>query len=304
MTSDLELLGKTLRQARERAGMSQRETAEAANISPTYIRALEASSNPNTKKASRPSAAVLRAVAAALGADADALLGLAGYEKVATKRPARPAMDAPARNTVEGDLKRIRDASKRLHHRSPFIYAQTVERFGQFTAEFLAMADGSLRCTAEEEPYLTRLAYRQSRSTIRAVSYQDEKWWLGRRGREYLRLHAEVRKKGVEITRIFLVPEVLHNPLRETFEKHVELGIRSFVLAPGDVDETLCRDFVIFDEDLLRTGDPLGFDTDRKKAEFNDSPVNISQALVDFRRLHEIASNMPSETETIISQLE
>lgn len=303
MTSDLQLLGKTLRQARERAGMSQRETAEAANISPTYVRALEVSSNPNTKKASRPSAAVLRAVAAALGTDADTLLELAGYEKAASKL-ARPAMEAPARNTVEGGLKRMRDASKRLHHRSPFIYAQTVERFAQFTAEFLTMADGCLRCTAEEEPYLTRLAYRQCRSSVRAISYQDEKWWLGRRGREYLRLHAEVRKKGIEITRIFLVPQDLQNSLRETFEKHVELGIRSFVLSPDDVDDTLCRDFVIFDEDLLRTGDPLGFDTDRKKAEFIDNPVEIAQALVDFRRLHDIASNLPSETETIIAQLD
>ena len=182
-----------------------------------------------------------------------------------------------------------------MHHRSPFIYTHTVERLSQFTAEFMAMTEGTLRCTAEEEPYLTRLAYRQSKSSIRAVSYQDERWWQSRRGRDYLRLQAEIRKRDIEITRIFLVDEQQQPNLVETFRKHVELGIRSYVLDPADVDEVYWRDLIIFDEDLLRIGDSPGDDSDRKKAEFTDSQVDIAQALEDFRALYRIASNTPSE---------
>jgi hypothetical protein len=87
------------------------------------------------------------------------------------------------------------------------------------------------------------------------------------------RLHADVHKKGIKITRIFLVPEVLQTSLRETFEQHAEFGIHSFALSPDDVDDTLCRDFIIFDEDLLRSGAPLGSDTDRKKAVSSTIPL-------------------------------
>ena len=64
--TDLDRLGKMLKDARERGGLSQREVAEAAGISPTYIRTLEARTNPNTKKASRPSSAIVVALAVAL----------------------------------------------------------------------------------------------------------------------------------------------------------------------------------------------------------------------------------------------
>jgi transcriptional regulator with XRE-family HTH domain len=295
--TDLDKLGQKLKQARKQSGMSQRQTAEAANISPTYVRALESSSNPNTNKPSRPSPAVLLAMGNVLNLNADDLLGLAGYDSEETK-PGTPPIGGPER-----DLKRIRDAAKKLNQRHPFIYAQSAERLGKFSTEFAAMADGTFRCTAEEEPYLTRVAYRQAKSTVRAVSYQDEKWWGDKRGRDYLRLHVEVRKRGIEITRIFLVPEDKQRDLKETFEAHRDLKIPTFVMSPYDVRVELCRDFVIFDDELLRVGSPPRFD-DRKTAEFTDNSARIQQALGDFHALYRIASNTPTEVDHILEQWE
>lgn len=296
--TDFDRLGQLLKEAREHSGMSQRQTAEAANISPTYVRAIESRSNPNTNKPSRPSPAVLRAMGNALNVNAETLLNLAGYDSEATKRG---TVGGPTQNTLEWDLKRMKDAARKLNQRHPFIRAQSVERFSKFSTEFAAMADGTVRCTAVEEPYLTRMAYRQATSTIMAVSYQDEKWWTDKRGRDYLKLHDEVCKKGVEVTRIFLVPEQYQPALLETFEKHLELGIQTFVMAPSDVKPELCRDFVLFDEELLRVGSPSHLD-DSKTAEFTDNPVRIDQAQGDFRALHRIALNTPTEVKHILEQ--
>ena len=296
--SDLGDLGQLLKEAREQSGMSQRQAAEAANISPTYVRALESSNNPNTNKPSRPSPAVLLAMGNALNVDPDVLLDKAGYDPELSKQAA-PTIGGSVQKAVEWDLKRMRDAARKLNQRHPFINEQSVERLSKFTKEFLAMADGTFRCSAEEEPYLTRVAYRQAKSRIRAVSYQDEQWWESKRGRDYLRLHDEVRTRGIKITRIFLVPEDRQRELKETFERHVELGIETFVLPPRDVKVELCRDFVIFDEDLLRVGG-LPRIGDLKTAEFTDNSARIEQAGGDFDALYRIASNTPTEAQHIL----
>jgi transcriptional regulator with XRE-family HTH domain len=300
--TDLAELGQLLKETREQSGMSQRQAAEAANISPTYVRALESSSNPNTNKPSRPSPAVLMAISSALNIEPDVLLRLAGYDPDPAKRATSQSIAGPAQRGLERDLKRIRYAAKELSQRTPFIQAQSVERFSKFTSEFVAMADGTFRCTPEEEPYLTRVAYRQAKATIRAVSYQDESWWESKGGRDYLKLHDEVRDKRVDITRIFLVPEDRRYSLRETFQAHVDLKIPTFVMSPSDVPVELCRDFVIFDEELLRVSGPPRLD-DRKAAEFTDSAARILQALGDFHALYRIAVNMPTEAEHILSQM-
>jgi len=238
------------------------------------------------------------AIGNVLKVDPEILLDKAGYNPELTKQ-APPTIGAVAQKAVDSDLRRMRDGAKKLNQRHDFIKAQSVERLRKFTTEFLAMADGTFRCSAEEEPYLTRLAYRQAKSMIRAVSYQDEQWWESKRGRDYLRLHDEVRNNGIEVTRIFLVPEEKQPNLKTTFEKHVELGISTFVMSPRDVAVGLCRDFVIFDEDLLRVGGSPRID-DLKAAEFTDNSARIEQARGDFESLHRIAINTPTEAEHIL----
>jgi len=194
--ADLDDLGQLLKKAREQSGLSQRKAAEAAKISPTYVRTLESSSNPNTNKPSRPSPEVLLAMGNALKVDPEILFDMAGYDPELTKQVA-PTIGDSAQRSIDSDLRRMRDATKKLDQRHDFIKMQSVERFSKFTKEFLAMADGTFRCRAEEEPYLTRVAYWQAKSTIRAVSYQDEQWWESKRGRDYLRLHDEVPRRTI-----------------------------------------------------------------------------------------------------------
>jgi|SRR5215203_1203894 len=301
-SADFEELGRVLRQARQHSRMSQRETAEAANISATYVRALEAAANPNTKKPSQPSPAVLQAMGKVLRLDAEDLLRLAGHDPEAIRKAEGQGAADTTGGSVERDLRTMKDAAKKLQLRHPFIHAQAVERVEKFTTEFMALVEGTFRCTAEEEPFLTRLAYRQARSRIQAVSYQDEKWWMSKHGREYLRLNAEVHDKGIKVTRIFLIPEEHQPAMREIFERHVEIGIPAFVMSPEEAGEVLCREFVIFDDGLLRTGelpDSRGF----RKAEFTDNPAFIAQASGEFRALYRIARNTPTEAEYILEEM-
>jgi transcriptional regulator with XRE-family HTH domain len=295
-------LGERLKAARVRAGLSQRATANAAKISATYVRALEGAANPNTNKPSLPSPTILQALANALNVDYDELLDLAGYDAESIGEVEAQGIGITTSESIDRDLKTIKDATRNLQHRHPFISAQAVERMGRFTTEFLAIADGTFRCTAEEETLLTRVAYRQCKSGIRAVSFQDEEWWPSVRGRDYLDLHEEVRNKGIKITRIFIVSEDRRLALRETFKRHIELRIPTFVISPEDATVRLCRDFIIFDEDLLRVGSPPGL-AGFKAAEFTDNSAPLTQARADFDALYRVAKNTPTEAEHILERL-
>jgi transcriptional regulator with XRE-family HTH domain len=300
--ADLSRLAERLKDARTQVRMSQRRVADAAKISPTYVRTLENAANPNTKKPSRPSPAVIQAMARALNVDYAELLDLAGYDAEAMRGAEAQGMGVSKGESVDRDLKTIKDAARNLQHRHPFIHTQALERCSRFTTEFLAIADGTFRCTAEEEPFLTRMAYRQCQKTVKAVSFQDEEWWPSSRGRDYLDLHEEVRNKGIEITRIFIVSQDRRPALKEAFKRHIELRIPTFVMSPEEATVRLCRDFIIFDENLLRVGGTPGF-AGFKAGEFTDNSAPLAQALGDFNALYTMAKNTPTEAEHILEQM-
>ena len=116
------------------------------------------------------------------------------------------------------------------------------------------MAAGTIRYSADEEPVLNQIAVQQTTARISAVSFEDEEWWLDLRGQDYLRAHADALKKGIMIERIFLVPFDKQAALKDTFQHHLDLGIEAFVLTPDEVNELHRRDFVVYDDLLLRTG--------------------------------------------------
>ena len=118
-SADFDELGRVLREARLDLRMSQRETAEAANISATYVRALEAGANPNTKKPSQPSPAVLQAMGNVLGLDYEGLLRLAGYEPEAIRKAEGHAATSPS-DSVEWGFEDYQGCGQEAPTSSPF----------------------------------------------------------------------------------------------------------------------------------------------------------------------------------------
>lgn len=301
MEHELAELGTLIEQTRLRAGRSARAVADAAGLSPAYLRAIERGRNPKTKKASRPSPEALVGVARALSLEPEELLGLAGYDP-AIAQGLLTASGTPARGGIDDYLRQIQEAVKKFNRLSPFMHDRALARLADFSADFRAIAGGTLRVTPEEEPHLTRLAVKKCEDHLRAVSYQDEPWWQGPPGDSYLELHEELKQNDVRMTRIFLVREEALESLRPTFERHVELGIETYVLMPDQVNEYYWRDFVVYDDVLLRTAAVTDPTTDRKTAEFTDDPGRIAQALGDFNALKDIAETSFASLDRVLSE--
>lgn len=304
--TDLLRLGRDLEAARLTAGLSAREVADMAGLSPVYLRALERGNNPKTGKPSRPSAEALINICRALGTPPEPMLELAGYDPEQAHSSAQgTSAAAPSRRAIESMLRELQDASRHLNLRSPFMHARVMESLEQFTADYKAMTLGVLRCDAKDEPHLTRLAIAGCRAHLRAISYQDEPWWLSESGDVYLELHQQRKEEdGVEMTRIFLVDPQKLPELRPTLQRHLDLGIKTYVLDPQQVDPGYWRDVVIYDDVLLRTADETAIASDQKRAEFTDEPGRVGQARQEFEDLRRVAENALASAERVLERLD
>jgi transcriptional regulator with XRE-family HTH domain len=301
-TAELVQLGRDLEAARVTAGLSAREVAEMAGISAGYLRAIERGSNPKTGRPSRPGREAVLAIARALALDAGEILSRYGYPESSSAGFAGRRSQVPARRAVNSLLGQLHGAVKGLNHRSPFMYTCTVDRLEEFAADFRLMAEGTLRATPEEEPHLTRMAVDQCRSHLRAVSYQDGSWWAGPAGDSYLQLHGELANREVEMTRIFIIQPDTLDGLRPTLERHVELNIHTYVLYEEEVNDYYWRDFVLYDEVLLRLATAVDPTASRKTAEFTDDPSRIMQALEDFKYLYRVATANIASTQRAVAK--
>lgn len=293
-----QLLGIDLATTRRKAGLSVSELADLSGCSDGYIRTLEAGVNPKTGKASRPSEAKIVGLAHALGQDPRAWLEMVGYD------PDLAATDPqPAKGGVDYYLRRLREASKLLPQRSPFMHAQAISVLMRLANEFERAARGSIEIAPLEEPELTQQAVNSCRSALRAVSYQDEHWWRSAGGDTYLEHHEALLSRGVEITRIFLIQgDRGFEALAPTLEKHIDLGIQAYVLDPESVESSSRRDFVIYDDVLLREASSVddGEEIDLKEAEFTDDPVRIQGALLKFERMRNAAISLGGDAQRLL----
>ena len=295
---DLVQLGKLIEAARRAAGLSASEVAASAGISPAYMRTLERGLNPKTQRPSRPALDPLLGIALAIDQDPKPWLALAGYaEHLADTR------SMPARGGVDDHLRSVQESAKLLNKRSPFMAAQALDVLKRLSKEFAMAAGGTVLCGPKEEPTLTQAAVAACDQHLRAVSYQDEGWWNSSSGDRYLEHHDLLRQRDVEMTRIFLVGNVGVEALLPTLERHVQLGISTYVIDPEIVDEQQWRDVVIYDDTILRVANPVDSDDyDRKTARFTDDPSQVQVALLDFEDLRTIALADGGDAERVLAK--
>src|SRR5262249_37758951 len=130
-----------------------------------------------------------------------------------------------------------------------------------------ATAHGTYRCEEQEEARLTNDILRFCRSGLKAVSYQDEKWWSSSYGAAFVKLQKEARQRGLSIVRIFIVrrADEVADPkekpsdddLRkiESLLSDTSLHSATFRVSLADVPDAYRRDFVIYDDAVLKSAD-------------------------------------------------
>ncbi len=287
MEDPLVELGRQLEAARKSKGWSARMAAERARISPVYLRTLENGKNPNTGKPSQPTPEILVRVATALNLDPESLLTLAGHDAKGVLNDE----SLPAVNDVRAALDRMSSMANRVSDLHPFMRDRAVSEVERFAADFRRLANGSFRCLPEEEPQLTRTALKGSTKSIKAVSFGDEGWWLGDRGSIYLDYHDRL-PATVKVQRIFLVKEEWWERLKPVFRRHEDAGVEWRVLAPREVAPQYQKDFVVYDDRLLRSV-PLGpvSSAEFKPAIFTQDRLEIEQAVEEFEYLQTVVDS-------------
>lgn len=284
-------LGAAVETRRRDLRRSAREVAEAAGISAVYLRVIETGRNPKTGRASRPSPEVIIRLARALDTPPDELLALAGYRDLR----ADTAAEHGGANGVEGEYQVELDAVGRalalLRTRpSDFMRQVTSEDLASFQAHVAAVAAGSLLCGPGDEARVRRLAVSNAcHVSLRAISYGDDRWWLGSRGKDFVDLCADVtRHDSSTATRIFLLAPPERPAYADVLAQHVAIGAEVLVADPSEVPEASRRDFEIYDRSLLREA-ISGGSPDGRSAEFTDEPSRIHRAEVAFAAARRVA---------------
>ncbi len=301
---DLVELGRRLHAARDAAHISAGTLADMAGISAAYVRILESAENKKTGRPSKPSPTVLVALCQALGLDIDEIFPLAGL-KVSDAQAMQVQRINAARGATSEAIRNIQAAVDSIADRGPFMTAQMQTRLRRFSLEMGLMSRGILRVDPEHEPTVADEAAKSCQHHLRAVSFQDEEWWAGDDGAQYLNQQQELRAREVEITRVFLFKDESElAQYRDAFQRHLDLGIETYVLRIAAVPARLHSDIVIYDDALMRRAFTEDISGGGKAAEFSDDLANVNQALYDFEELVEIAANDPgSVLDAVLQEL-
>lgn len=289
----LRQLGQEIETHRRQAGLTAAELAARVRISPTYMRSIERGFNSKTKRPSRPSDQAIQLIAMAVHGDAERWLKLAGYDV----RSVRAAHGAVLPD-IGHHVREIASAAERVKSRGSFVQHRTLQLTERLAIDLRLAAAGTVRCGPSEEPQLTRMALESCQQSLRAVSYQDEGWWLSSKGDRYLDLHEELRDRGVSMTRIFVIEDV--RPLRPTLARHVAIGITTIVVSKELIPEEQWRDIVIYDDNLVRTADATDPENDRKLAEFTEDPARVSATALEFEQIMRYSLAVGAEAEVVL----
>ena len=286
MSKKLITLGEKLFHARTNADLTARQVADAADISPAYLRTIETGKNPKTKKPSRPRAIVIAKVAAKLNLDVRELLTLAEYNPDLFEGTGSVATG----HLAEQKIRALVQDSKNIGQLHPFLRARTLEELDEFAAKYKAMTSGIFRCPPEKDRFFVRTALESCRSQLRVVTSNPPEWWNSRHAQRYLDLHEPLSRRNVEMTRVFVVDESEEDQLEPALRRHDELGITYHILNFHDVEDHQRLDFVIYDDSLLRfVTEVVRKRGETRIAEFTQDKAQVNQSIVNFDYLKRLA---------------
>jgi hypothetical protein len=119
---------------------------------------------------------------------------------------------------------------------------------------------GRFRAPAEEEWDYTIRSVGKCVHSLRAISYQEEDWWLSSYGELYLDQHKEPLARGVSIQRIFIARgypgEPIFERLRPIMDRQAQMGIDVWFVYEEQVAVsylTFTQDVILYDRTILRT---------------------------------------------------
>ncbi|MGV9452808.1 DUF6879 family protein [Streptomyces sp. NPDC003635] len=178
--------------------------------------------------------------------------------------------------------------------------SEIVKRFAQEEIASLArlmecLSNGTADCPGENNEWLIDLTA-CTKKTLYAISTSvDRDFWSSGPGKRYLVAQDDaIRKRGVEVRRLFLVdsPEEITENLRKLCERQRRYGIDARIVDQSELDiapVTSVSDFIIFDGELCYEIEPDVRATPTKTT-LKMTPDHVSERIERFDALWEASS--------------
>jgi len=164
----------------------------------------------------------------------------------------------------------------------------------EFNGHLQSISQGKYICNSEAELTLTKTILQCCNKCLKAISYQDEKWWTSNDGVLYLSAHEEhIDNAKEKATRIFIIEKKSEESLKPIFKRHKELNIETYILYSDTdgIDDKYKIDFVIYDDYMLRTASEVKNIEGGKDAIFTTEDANVKKFLTLFEQLLVIAKS-------------
>ncbi|HJT56752.1 MAG TPA: hypothetical protein VJ761_09670 [Ktedonobacteraceae bacterium] len=141
-----------------------------------------------------------------------------------------------------------------------------------------------------DESSFRRSGIRDTKSSIQLVQLEDPSYLLGQYGRNYLSAQEEARKRGVEITRIWLQDKevLLNTEIRRIITQQAKLGIKTRIAEKSSVPHRFHKDYGVIDKRIYVTPITRMVNQWEERGEhFSIDPDKVNKALDDFRTLYD-----------------
>jgi len=166
------------------------------------------------------------------------------------------------------------------------------EVYEEYNKQLYQISQGVYSCNHEVELTVTKTILECCNKSLKAISYQDEKWWNSNNGTLYLEAHNKhIDRKKEKAIRIFIIKKAELEILKPTFQKHKELQIETYVLFSDEdeIQEKYKIDFVIYDDFMLRRASEVKNIEGGKNALFTSEEIEVRKYLNLFNDILIIA---------------
>lgn len=169
------------------------------------------------------------------------------------------------------------------------LYREAVE---QAAAEFRLKVDQLHRGEYRVQTGSAALLISQTKSTkssMKATSIVtiNENWWHSQAGTEYWEENLRALKRGVQITRIYILDGQCSRRMTELMSVQAEAGIRVYAIDRDLIPAELYIDVVIFDERGVYEIEPSTDDRQTRRT-FKISPVDVRAISLRFEQILQV----------------
>lgn len=147
------------------------------------------------------------------------------------------------------------------------------------------LSKGHVTITRLEQTVILEELLQMAHEKARAVSHISyEWWWRSPIGESYLRENEKAIRKGITITRIFIVPRAKIDELKNLIYEHHQAGVDVWIAIQEEQSPELLGVYLIVDESIV-SKTQLGFDGQFRGAYITVEPYEIESAIRDFNWL-------------------